>query len=68
MGTCERCGASTIDMPTKVGGHDLVLRRCATCDMRQWRRGDEVLDLTKVLDLTAEANAKSTRAARGSSG
>lgn len=66
MGTCERCGANTVDLPTTVGGQDLVLRRCATCDMRQWRRGEEVIDLTTVLDLTAEAHARPGRAARRS--
>lgn len=66
MGTCERCGATTVELPTKVGGQDLVLRRCATCDLREWRRGEEVIDLTTVLDLTAEAHAK-PRAAKGSS-
>ena len=66
MGTCERCGANTVDLPTTVGGEDLVLRRCAACDLRQWRRGDDVIDLTTVLDLTAEAHAK-PRAARRSS-
>lgn len=66
MGTCERCGANAVDLPTRVGGQDLVLRRCATCDMRQWRRGDEVIDLTTVLDVTAEAHAEA-RAARRSS-
>ncbi|MBW3651506.1 MAG: hypothetical protein KY458_13150 [Actinobacteria bacterium] len=65
MGTCERCGGNTVDLPTKVGDQDLVLRRCATCDLRQWRRGDEVIDLTTVLDLTAEAHA--SRGAKRSS-
>ncbi|MDP9441669.1 MAG: hypothetical protein M3P34_05740 [Actinomycetota bacterium] len=65
MATCERCGASTVELPATVGGQDLVLRRCATCDLRQWRRGDEIIDLTTVLDLTAEAHAK-PRAARRS--
>ncbi len=65
MGTCERCGATTVELPTKVGGQDLVLRRCASCDLREWRRGEEIIDLTTVLDLTAQAHSK-PRAAKGS--
>ena len=50
-----------VEVPTTVGGQELVLRRCSFCDTTQWRRGEEVIDLREVLDLTAEANPRSRR-------
>ncbi|HUP85941.1 MAG TPA: hypothetical protein VM143_09775 [Acidimicrobiales bacterium] len=61
MGTCERCKGTTTEVPTKVGGQELVLHRCSFCDTTQWRRDDELIDLREVLDLTAEAHPKSRR-------
>ena len=59
MGTCERCKGTIVEVPTKVGGEELVLRRCSFCDTTQWRKGEEIIDLREVLDLTAEAHPKS---------
>ena len=42
-----------------VGGQELVLRRCSFCDTTQWRKGEEIIDLREVLDLTAEAHPRS---------
>lgn len=61
MGTCQRCNGSTVEVPTVVAGQELSMRSCSTCDTREWRRGDEVIDLREVLDLTAEASPKSRR-------
>ena len=61
MGTCERCKGSIVEVPTMVGGQELVLQRCSFCDTTQWRKGDEIIDLREVLDLTAEAHPKSRR-------
>ena len=59
MGTCERCRGTIVEVPTKVGGEELVLRRCSFCDTTQWRKGEEIIDLREVLDLTAEAHTTS---------
>ena len=59
MGTCERCKGTIVEVPTKVGGEELVLRRCSFCDTTQWRKGEEIIDLREVLDLTADAHTKS---------
>ena len=61
MGACERCKGTVVEVPTMVGGQELVLRRCAFCDTTQWRKGEEIIDLREVLDLTAEAHPKSRR-------
>lgn len=61
MGTCQRCNGSTVEVPTVVAGQELSMRSCSTCDTREWRRGEEVIDLREVLDLTAEASPKSRR-------
>ena len=55
-----------VEVPTKVGGEELVLRRCSFCDTTQWRKGEEIIDLREVLDLTAEAHPRqrARRAAR----
>jgi hypothetical protein len=69
MGTCERCKGSTVEVPTMVGGEELVLRRCSFCDTTQWRKGEEIIDLREVLDLTADAHPRqrARRAARAAS-
>ena len=54
-----------VEVPTMVGGQELVLRRCSFCDTTQWRKGEEIIDLREVLDLTAEAHPRSRRAMRG---
>lgn len=59
MSTCERCKGTIVEVPTMVGGQELVLRRCSFCDTTQWRRGDEIIDLREVLDLTADAHPRS---------
>jgi hypothetical protein len=64
MGTCERCRGSTVDVPTTIGGHQLMMRRCSQCDRTEWRRGEAVIDLREVLDLTAEAHPNSRRPRR----
>lgn len=63
MATCDRCKGTTVEVPTNVGGHELVLSRCAFCDTTQWRRDDEIIDLREVLDLTADAHPKGRRPA-----
>jgi len=65
MGTCERCKGATVDVPTTIGGHQLRMRRCSQCDTTEWRRGEVVIDLREVLDLTAEAHPNSRRAKAG---
>ena len=64
MGTCERCKGTIVEVPTMVGGQELVLRRCSFCDTTQWRKGEEIIDLREVLDLTAEANPRARRQLR----
>ena len=61
MATCERCRGSLVEVPTTIGNQQLLMRRCSTCDTTEWRRGDTVIDLREVLDLTAEANPSSRR-------
>jgi hypothetical protein len=50
-----------VDVPTTIGGHQLMMRRCSQCDTTEWRRGEAVIDLREVLDLTAEAHPNSRR-------
>ena len=61
MGTCERCKGTLVEVPTTIGESQLLMRRCSTCDTTEWRRGDEVIDLREVLDLTADAHPNSKR-------
>ena len=67
MGTCERCKGSLVEVPTTIGDQQLMMRRCSTCDTTEWRRGEEVIDLREVLDLTAEAHPNSRRRSRDES-
>ena len=61
MGTCERCKGTLVEVPTTIGDQQLLMRRCSTCDTTEWRRGNEVIDLREVLDLTADAHPNSKR-------
>lgn len=62
---CGTCGGSLVELPTKVGDEELTMLSCSHCDTRVWRRGDEVIDLRQVLDLTADAHPKGRRPATG---
>ena len=66
MDTCDRCKGTIVEVPTNIGGEELVLRRCSFCDSTQWRRGAEIIDLRDVLDLTADAHPKGRRVVRSS--
>lgn len=61
MATCKSCNGTVVEVPTVIGGQELVLRRCSFCDTTQWSKGDEIIDLREVLDLTAEAHPKGRR-------
>lgn len=40
-----------------IGDTAFVMGSCTYCDARRWTRDGEVVDLTEVLDLTAQATA-----------
>lgn len=65
MERCRKCGRSTVQVTVRVADEMLLLSSCSACDLRVWERDGEVLDLTTVLDLTADANPpKSARRAK----
>ncbi|HET9444339.1 MAG TPA: hypothetical protein VFO65_13495 [Acidimicrobiales bacterium] len=52
MKECPTCGQQLVQVPVKIGEHNLVMDSCSICDIRRWERDGEVIDLTEVLDLT----------------
>lgn len=57
MGTCETCHKPLMEVPMNIGDTAFVMGSCTYCDARRWTRDGEVVDLTEVLDLTAQATA-----------
>lgn len=49
---CAQCGSNdVIEIRMHVGDQDLLFERCGHCEAQGWRAGEEVVDLTEVLDI-----------------
>jgi len=49
---CAHCGSDdVIEIRMSVGDQDVSFRRCGKCETQGWTDGEDVIDLTEVLDL-----------------
>lgn len=52
MIVCTGCAKGPlITIRMRVGGNELVFRRCARCEANRWEREESVLTLDEVLEL-----------------
>lgn len=54
LGACDHGHTVTIDID--LSGRHVTMRSCSACDRRWWSDDGGVIDLTAVLDITAEAS------------
>jgi hypothetical protein len=52
---CGRCGEVLVEIRTRVGGTEVVFRRCSRCDSQTWETADGEIALDEVLDLARHA-------------
>jgi hypothetical protein len=54
--SCTGCAnADLIAIRMRIGGEELVFRRCNKCEINQWETASGDISLTEVLDLARVA-------------
>lgn len=59
--TCPRCRGELVVIGIPVDGADLVMRSCATCDVRTWHLGHRPVDLHAALAEVGQASGRRRR-------
>jgi hypothetical protein len=55
---CTGCAkASLVAIRMKIGGREVVFRRCSKCEANVWESEEGILSLDSVLDLARSAAA-----------
>ncbi len=50
--TCNGCaGANDVAIRMRIGGEEIVFRRCSKCEVNQWEAGTGEISLDEVLEL-----------------
>lgn len=48
---CAGAGALVIAIRMRIGGEEIVFRRCSKCEVNHWEDGSGVITLDDVLEL-----------------
>lgn len=58
---CPTCGHELVVIGLVVDGTNLVMRSCATCDVRTWQLGREPVDVGTVLEAVGQGAGRRRR-------
>lgn len=67
MGTerCTACGRALVIIELTIEGRGHLMASCSHCNTRQWRRGEDAIDLGGVLEELSESIGRARSASRG---
>ena len=67
MGTerCAACGRALVIIELSIDGRAHLMASCSHCNTRQWRRGEDTIELGGVLEELSESVGRARATPRG---